>query len=377
MSRARAAAAAAAAIAATAGLALAGCSAGQSARPGGPAAAPPPIGLATAAAGGSGAAWATLPVPGPAGTTTAYWQLLVRPAGRAVWRLATPPGVADNAGLVVAGPPGGSLTVAFVPADLLTFTPLAVTGDGGAHWSQGLLPERLAGRPDALSTLPAGALIAVTARAAEVSGPSGARWRPLVTEAALAASPAGRACGLRSLTAAAAPGGVPLLAGDCARPGRVGLFRRVGPGWALADIALPAALRTARVTVLRLLTVSGGVAALLAADGRSGTVLLAATSGSGSGWTAGPPIAVGHTAARFASAGPGGQWGVALANSRAVLIGPRTARYLPGRLPGADATVVPGGPVSALVPGTGTVSVWELSGGGWRRRQTVGIPTGV
>jgi hypothetical protein len=376
MSRARSAAVAAAAIATTAGLVVAGCSATQSARAAGPAAAPPSIGLATAVAGGSGAAWATLPVPGLAGSTATYWQLLVRPAGRAAWRLATPPGVADNAGLVVTGPPGGALTVGFVPADRLTFTPLAVTTDGGGHWSQGLLPERLAARPDALTTLQAGALIAVTARAAEVSGPSGARWRTLVTEAELAASPAGRACGLRALTAAAAPGSVPLLAGDCARPGRVGIFRRVGGGWALADLRLPAGLRTARVTVLRLLTVNGGAAALLAAAGRSGTVLLAA-SGSGSGWTAGPAIGVGHTAARSASAGPDGDWGVALANSRAVLVGPRTARFLPGRLPGAGATVLPGNPVSALVPGAGTVSVWELSGGGWRRRQTVSIPTGV
>ncbi|MHB1596197.1 MAG: hypothetical protein ACYCU3_18710, partial [Streptosporangiaceae bacterium] len=158
--------------------------------------------------------------------------------------------------------------------------------------------------------------------------------------------------------------------------GRVGIFRRVGDGWALADIPLPAALRTARVTVLRLLTVSGGAAALLAVAGRSGTVLLAA-AGNGSGWISGPAIGVGHTAARFASAGPDGEWGVALANSRAVLVGPRTDRYLPGRLPGAGATVVPGNPVSALVPGPGAVSVWELAGGGWRRRQTVGIPTGV
>ena len=377
MSRARAVAAAVSAIATAAGLALAGCSAAPSAGSGGPAAAPASIGLATAVASGSGAAWATLPVPGPAGATATYWQLLVRPAGGAAWRLATPPGVADNAGLVVTGPPGGALTVGFVPADRLTFTPLAVTADGGAHWSQGLLPDRLAGRPDALTTLSAGALIAVTARAAEVSGPSGARWRPLVTEAALAASPAGRGCGLRALTAAAVPGGAPLLAGDCARPGRVGIFRRVGGGWALADIALPAALRTARVTVLRLLTVNGRGAALIAAAGPAGTVLLAATSGGGSGWTVGPPIGIGHTVARFASVGPGGDWAVALANSRAVLVSPRSDRYLPGRLPGRDATVVPGGTVSALVPGAGTVSVWELSGGGWRRRQTIGIPTGV
>ncbi|MHB1434193.1 MAG: hypothetical protein ACYCVZ_19005, partial [Streptosporangiaceae bacterium] len=94
-------------------------------------------------------------------------------------------------------------------------------------------------------------------------------------------------------------------------------------------------------------------------------------------WTAGPPIGIGHTVARSASGGPDGDWGVALADSRAVLVGPRTDRYLPGRLPGAGATVVPGGTVSALVPGSDTVSVWELSGGGWRRLQTVGIPTGV
>jgi hypothetical protein len=36
-----------------------------------------------------------------------FWQLFVRPAATGKWRLATPPGVASNGGLVVASPGAG------------------------------------------------------------------------------------------------------------------------------------------------------------------------------------------------------------------------------------------------------------------------------
>src|SRR5262249_19061866 len=80
-------------------------SSGAGARQG--AAAPPPAArpsMLTSLSAGHGAAWAVLEVGGSRAQHNNFWQLLVRPAAGQAWRLATPPGVADNGGLVAAGP---------------------------------------------------------------------------------------------------------------------------------------------------------------------------------------------------------------------------------------------------------------------------------
>lgn len=71
---------------------------------------PPP--LATASTGPTGAGWAIVEMGGSAAQEDNFWELFVRPAGTATWRLATPAGVADNGGLEAAGI-GGSLVAGF------------------------------------------------------------------------------------------------------------------------------------------------------------------------------------------------------------------------------------------------------------------------
>ena len=176
----------------------------------------------------SGASWAVVRTGGkPAGGT--FWQLLVRPAHAAGWRLVTPPGVADNAGLVLAPGAGGAMTVGFVPSALLRFTPLATTTDDGAHWSQGLLPARLAARRARWPRCRAAGCWRSPRPARWSRDAGGTHWKALVTLRALAASAAGRACGLTALTAVAAgPSGAPVLGGFCGRAGTTGLFLRCG-----------------------------------------------------------------------------------------------------------------------------------------------------
>ena len=53
----------------------------------------------TAADGGT---WAIVAMGGPAAGENQFWELLARPAGSTRWELVTPPGVADNGGLVAA-----------------------------------------------------------------------------------------------------------------------------------------------------------------------------------------------------------------------------------------------------------------------------------
>jgi len=142
---------------------------------------------------------------GPAAQHNNFWQLFVRPPATGRWRLATPPGVASNGGLVVAGLGAGSVVAGFRPSQDPSYSPLATTHDNGTAWTPGLLDAALADVPDALAAAPGGGhLLALLASGdAELSSPGGTAWTRLATRRALAASAAGGRCGLGSLTAAA------------------------------------------------------------------------------------------------------------------------------------------------------------------------------
>jgi len=241
-----------------------GSAARQPAAPAGPA---QPPSLATSLVTASGT-WAVAVMGGSAASHNNFWQLFVRSAGTGGWRLATPPGVASNGGLVVASLGAGSVVAGFRPSQELSFSPLAITHDNGAAWTPGLLDAALADVPDALAAAPgSGRLLALlTSGGAELSGPGGTAWTRLATRRALAASAAGGRCGLGRLTAAAfSPSGVPLLAGSCAHPGTACVFAYAGGTWHPASPALPASYARQKVTVLRLTTTSGTTTALLAA----------------------------------------------------------------------------------------------------------------
>ena len=113
----------------------AGCGAVPAASTAPPAvpAVPPP--LATSFADGTGPGWTIVDMGGSAAEENNFWELFTRSPGSAAWRLATPLGVADNGGLVVAGTGGESLLTGFLPSQDLTFSPLAASGDSGASWS--------------------------------------------------------------------------------------------------------------------------------------------------------------------------------------------------------------------------------------------------
>ena len=197
------------------------------------------------------------------GGSPAFWQLFRYPAvgpRASGWSLVTPPGVADNGGLVLADLGGQSLVAGFRPSADLVYSPLAATADGGKTWSPGILDAALADVPDALAAGAGGHLLALlkdgtAEESASATGTSG--WSQLTSERALAAS-AGRACDLRSLTAIAfSASGVPLVAGNCARPGTAGIFALEGGTWRAVGPPLPPSLAGQAVTTLRLAT-SGG-----------------------------------------------------------------------------------------------------------------------
>jgi hypothetical protein len=363
------------AAAAAAAVAIAGC--GSTPAPAvSPPAAPAPPPLATSFSGTAGPSWTVVEMGGSAAQENNFWELFVRAPGTTAWRLATPLGVADNGGLVVASPGSGTLVTGFRPSQDLTFSPLAASTDNGANWSPaGPLGAGLAGVPDALAAGPDGALIALTGGGAEaeLGQRLGAAWTRLSSARSLAATPAGKPCAVTGLTAAAFSGGTTVLGASCGRPGVAGIFTRSGGAWHAAGPALPASLAGDDVDVLGLTADGTGIGALLQAGAGAHASLIAAWSG-GSGWTLSAPLPVGGRQLRSTAFGPGPAVGVILSGGRGeTLSGPGGSWHALPPLPARASTLVLGQQVDAVVAGGGTFSDWRLGPAGWSLAQTVHV----
>jgi hypothetical protein len=363
----------------------AGCGTTVSSGPG-PAPGAPSAGasfLATSLGTASGT-WAITVMGGSAASHNNFWQLFARPAGSAEWKLVTPPGVADNGGLVTAGTGGQSLITGIRPSLDLTYTPLTTTRNGGQAWSPaGPLDAALANAPDALAAAPGtGRLLALlTNGTVKAAAPGYTRWTTLATQRSLAATPAGRRCGLTALTAGAfTPSGTPLLAGRCGRPGTAGIFAAENGTWQAAGPALPATLDRQHTTVLRLTrTSSGDVALLEAGTGQDASLLAAWSAGDGGHWALSPVTRLHGAELTSASFGSSGAAALVLTGNRAETIaGPGAAwRSLPA-LPAGTATLAPGpsGGFDALAVHRTRLTVWQLGPGttAWRATQAMNVP---
>jgi hypothetical protein len=373
---------AAAAVILPAVLLAAGCGSAPATPPPTTQAAPPAPSLNTSLDTSAGT-WAAVVMGGSAAQENAFWELFIRPAGSARWKLVTPPGTADNGGLVLAGGSGLALVTGFRPSQDLTFTPLIQTGNGGQAWSSlDPLDAALASAPDALAVNPVGGqLLALLAGGTVQSGaPGGATWHTLASPPALAATPAGQRCGLTALTAAAyTPAGTPVLAGTCTRPGMTGIFTAGNATWQAAGPALPAALASQPVTVARLTRTAQGITALLTVGSGPGTSLLAAWSADGSHWTVSPPLALHGAALTSASFGPGGATAIITTANRGQSITPGGSSWesLPA-LPSGTATLAPGagGTTDALAVHRGTLTIWQHAPGAtaWTTIQVINVP---
>jgi hypothetical protein len=334
-----------------------------------PAPAPPPLTTSFASTAGTG--WAVVEMGGSAAQENNFWQLFVRPAGATTWRLATPLGVADNGGLVVASPGGGSLVTGFRPSQLLAFSPLAVSSDSGTSWSTaGPVNSGLTAAPDALAAGPGGSLIALTSRGAELGRRLGAAWTRLSSARSLAATQAGQACGVTGLTGAAfTSSGTPVLATSCSRPGVAGIFADHGGSWLAAGPAVPAPLARADIDVLRLTAAGPGLVALL----RAGPRIVAAWY-DGSRWTVSAPLPA--KTLTSTAIGPDGRIGVILNGSHgATLAGPGAAWHALPALPKWAATLVLGssGQVDAIAARVATFADWRLTPAGWSLAQKIHV----
>lgn len=364
---------------------LAGCGTAAPPAPGPGATASPggALSLATSLSA-AGDTWAVVVMGGSAASHNNFWQLFVRPPASTRWKLVTPPGVADNGGLVLAATGGQSLITGFRPSQYLTYTPLTLTGDSGRAWSPaGPLNGALANVPDALAAAPAtGRLLALLADGtAKVAAPSYSRWNTLASQRTLATTPPGRRCGLTRLTAAAfTPTGTPLLAGTCGRPGTAGIFAAGNRTWRATGPRLPAPLARQPVTVIRLTRTASRITALLkAGNGPAASLIAAWSADSGRRWTVSPPLPLHGATLSSTSFGPAGAAAVVLTGNRAQILTSAGAawRSLPA-LPPGTATVAPrpAGGFDALTVHRTRLTIWRLRSGAatWHTTQVINVP---
>lgn len=365
--------------------------------------------LATSFASASGSDRAIVDMGGSSAQEENFWQLFVRPSGTSQWRQATPLGVADNGGLVVASLGAESLLTGFRPSQDLTYSPLAASTDNGAVWSAtGPVSPGLTSAPDALAAGPGGQVVALTGGGGvQLGSGSGASWKRVSSLTALSRTAAGRACGLTGLTAAAfTSSGSPVLAGTCSRAGTAGIFSPSGltgadragsdaasGNWQAVGPPVTGSVSRENIDVLRLAAIGNGLVALLRAGSGPQTSLAAAfwqpgsasssSSGGNAGtWTTSAPLRIGTSQLASTSVGPGWAIGITLNGNRgATLAGPGSAWQALPALPRWTATLAlgPAGEVDAIAAHSSTFSDWRLRpGSGWALTQTahIDIPYG-
>ena len=332
----------------------------------------------------------------PVSADPAFWEVFARPSGSSSWRLVTPPGVADNGGLVASAYGNSSLTVAVRPSDKLVFSPLAATADGGGSWSTGgPIGSAVAASPDALAAS-AGKLLALLSDGAiETSSDQGSTWSALAAPGAIAASPAGRGCGgaVRVTSISFGIGGAQVLAGgSCGTSGTAVFSYSPGTGW--QRLSQPAGGQLIRLTAgVALVRGAAGLSALWYGFGWYAYSPLATPNpvATRNGWDASAPLPVtGRVVASgtlLDGSGPLSAYGtwVLLSGGRAATVS-RPASAAKGAaqwvllppVPSGTSVLAsgPSGATDALAVWGATVTVWRLEPRAtvWSKVQTINVP---
>ena len=353
---------------------------------------PPPAGSTTPTV-----ATVVLPMGHLADPANTFYELFDRSAGSPTWTLSTPPGVADNGGLVVGPSSGGVVTAGFLPSADLTFSVLATRAPGASQWSPAELPGTLAAEPDGLATGPAGqtaAVLSSTGTPVLAAGPGATTWHRLVSAAELTEATGG--CRVTRVSAVAVTtSGLPVVGARCTGAD-VGLFEPASPATASSP-DLPAPGRWVRVgpslgssgvtatTVLRLQDDGPGVAGLVETSGAGRSSVVAVWDPAGGTATISAPLTVptGWTVQATATGGNAGPGlavllrGPAASDVRLTTVaGPGGAWSSPGPPPaGTSAVATVGDEVDAFVPAGAELRIWAATGSGpWHRTADLIVP---
>jgi hypothetical protein len=314
-----------------------------------------------------------------------FWQLFSLNARTGHFALVTPPGVADNGGLMVAPDATGTTALVGIGASQgLTFSPLALTANRGETWIQGGLPDALDAAPSVLGFDTAGdALALVNGTAQTVLDRSGSltSWKTIATRDTLANTPAGHSCVIGSLEAVAlGPGEIPLVGASCREPDTPGVFVDSDAQWHLADIPIPVRLVDDLFAVVRLQPSSALFAAV---HGKTASIVAAWEPTLERPWALSPPLAVGSIEDLIASGtGPGETQFVLVRDQKTVraeiVSGPGANWHSIPPLPRDVATLAfaPNGTLYALGVNDTLLYVWRLAASrqSWVKAQTIKVP---
>jgi hypothetical protein len=378
---ARAIAVAAAVIASSA--ALAGCASSSSSAAGDAAAAGVRATSLATSLSTANDTWAIVPMT----ANPTFWEVFVRPARSTTWKLVTPPGVADNGGLVAAADSGRSLTVAVRPSQDLTFTPLTSTADAGGTWSTGNpLDAGLAASPGALAVSGRELAALLGNGTIETSSDAGSSWQTLARPTAIADSAAGKQCGTVGVTAVSfgPPPDQVLAAGRCGATGAAAFFSHT-PDGSWQRLSLPASGQLVRL--------GDGTALVRAKAGLTGLWLtgwyastaLSSSSAPAANWSASAALPVtravvasGGLASGSAQTPAAGMWVLLPGGQAATISGPRQQWLLLPPVPAHTSVLAsgPGNSVDALAVSGSTLTVWQLDHGStiWAKAQTMSVP---
>ena len=318
----------------------------------------------------------------------AYWEVFARAGNSGSWKLVTPPGVADNGGLVASAGGASSLTIAVRPSQALVFSPLAQTTNGGASWSTGgPIDAAVAASPDAFAADGSHLAALLGDGTIETSSDAGTAWSTLAKPGAIAASPTAKGCGgavrVTSVSFGMTSSDV-LAGGTCGTSGTTAIFSySPGTGWQRLNLPVPG--RLVRFTDgMALVQGKSGLAALWRGTGwyayapLSGTPQPVPTT-----WNESPPLPVPDGIIASGTLQVRGAW-VLLPGGRAATVSlPGTAGGTPQWVPlppvPAKTSVLASGPDGATdalaVSGT-TVTVWRLvpRATAWAKVQTISVP---
>jgi hypothetical protein len=345
--------------------------------------------------------WAVIPMS----ANPAFWQVFVRPAASATWKLVTPPGVAINGGLVAAVAAGSALTVAVRPSQELLFSPLASTTNAGANWSTGgPINAAVAASPDALAASGGSDLVTLlTDGTIETSANAGSSWTVIAKPGAIASSKAGQTCGSVDVTSVSfgANGTDVLAGGTCGTAGTTAIFSYSGGAW--QRVSVPVSGRLLRLSDgVALVQTSAGLEVLFAAAGwaaspplpdasaatQTGGGASASQASSQSGWggsggsatSAALPV-TGTTVTASGTLAGGGAWVLLPDGAGATIAGPGQQWLL---LPPLNAKITvlaagPGGSTQALSVSGATLDVWQLAPRAtyWTKVQAISVPIQV
>lgn len=365
---------------AAATVAACGASASPESAPAAPAATSAAVSMATSVATATDS-WAVLPVA----SDPAFWEVLARAGSSGQWRLVTPPGVADNGGLVASAGGASSLTVAVRPSQGLEFSPLAQTADGGASWSAGgPVNAAVAASPGALAADGSNLAVLLSDGTIETSSDAGTSWSALASPTASDCEPVR----VTALSFGISPAQV-LASGTCGTSGTAAVFSHSPGGW--QRLSLPVAgqlVRFANGTAL--VRGRSGLSALWYGF-RFGWYAYAPLSGTATpsqpaSWARSGPLPASGTVTASGALAAGGAW-VLLSDGRAATVGlPATVGSSGAAAPWVQLPAVPrgtavlasgpGGAVDALAVSGATVTVWRLAprATAWSQVEAISVP---